>query len=193
MKEIVFATNNENKLQEIRNILSDGFIVLGLSDIGFNTDIPETGTTLQQNASIKSTTIYKQYNINCFSDDTGLEVEALGNKPGVFSARYAGINSTYDENVDKLLQELKGVENRVAAFSTVISLFLNGKEYFFEGRISGTITHKRHGERGFGYDPVFLPDGYNVTFAQMLPELKNKISHRALATKKLVFFLQNEV
>jgi XTP/dITP diphosphohydrolase len=191
MKEIVFATNNKNKLEEIRKILAANFKVLGLFDIGYHEDITETGLTLRENASIKSYTIYQHYKINCFSDDTGLEVEALNNQPGVYSARFAGKDSSYDANVEKLLNKMKNCENRVAAFSTVISLILNGHEYFFEGRIKGIITTEQYGKGGFGYDPVFIPDGYNITFAQMSSELKNSISHRALATKKLVSFLKN--
>lgn len=191
MNKIVFATNNSNKLDELRQILNSKYNVLGLSDIGYNEDIPETGTTLKANASIKSKTIYDKFGIDCFSDDTGLEVDALSGNPGVYSARYAGENSTYEENVEKLLIDLNGKPNRNAAFSTVISLFVGGKEYFFEGRISGKITTERSGKEGFGYDPVFMPDGYDITFAQMPSALKNRISHRALATAKLISFLEN--
>jgi len=191
MKKIVFATNNTHKLEEIRSILHDKYEVLSLKDIGYNKDIPETGETLKENASIKSHTIFNKFKIDCFSDDTGLEVDALGGKPGVYSARFAGENSSYEQNVDKLLEELYGVEDRHAAFSTIISLFINGVEHFFEGRIEGEITCERNGNEGFGYDPVFRPIGYNSTFAEMTPELKNKISHRGLATEKLVRFLKN--
>lgn len=191
MKKIVFATNNANKLKELREILTNKFEVLGLSDIGYNEDIPETGSTLRENASIKSRTIFSKFNIDCFSDDTGLEVDALDGKPGVYSARYAGENATYDSNVDKLLADLEGVSNRSAAFSTVISLFINGDEHFFEGRIEGEIIPNRTGSGGFGYDPIFKPTGYTHTFAEMPASLKNKISHRALATEKLVEFLNS--
>lgn len=189
MKKIVFATNNAHKLDEIRSILKNKFDILGLDDIGFREDIPETGITLKQNASIKSNTIFNNFGIDCFSDDTGLEVEVLGGNPGVYSARYAGENSSYNENIDKLLSVMEGVSNRQAAFSTVISLIIDGKEYFFEGRIKGSITKGRFGKKGFGYDPVFKPKGYDVTFAEMPAALKNEISHRALATAKLVEFL----
>ncbi len=189
MEKIVFATNNKNKLEEIRNILQNKYKVLGLSDIGYYNEIPETGATLKENASIKSSTVYNKFKIDCFSDDTGLEVNSLGGKPGVYSARYAGENSTYDDNVDKLLMDMENVNNRTAAFSTVISLIVVGVEHLFEGRIEGEITLKRYGNKGFGYDPIFKPEGYDVTFAEMDAVVKNKISHRALATKKLVDFL----
>ena len=184
------ATNNPHKLEEIRHILKSDYTVLSLADIGFNDDIEETGTTLIENAGIKSLTIYKKYGKNCFSDDTGLIVDALNGSPGVYSARYAGENATFDENVTKLLSEMNDMRNRKAAFCTVISLVLDGVEYSFEGRIDGVITKKRSGSKGFGYDPIFLPNGYDLTFAEMPAELKNAISHRAIATKKLVDFLK---
>ena len=190
MKKIVFATNNKHKLSEIKDILRDSFEVLSLSDIGFNEDIPETGETLSENASQKSFTIYDRYNIDCFSDDTGLEVDALDGRPGVYSARYAGEDCSFEDNVNKLLLELKEKDNRSAAFSTVISLILDGKEYQFEGRVEGQITNDKYGKGGFGYDPVFKPNGFDITFAEMDADIKNRISHRALATKKLVAFLK---
>jgi len=193
MRRIVFATNNQYKLLEIRSILKDDFEVLSLSDIGFLEDIPETGTTLAENASIKSYTIYKRFSLDCFSDDTGLEVEALDGNPGVYSARYAGEDATYDENVNKVLSELEGQENRKAAFSTVISLILDGNEFQFEGRVAGNITTGKHGAAGFGYDPVFQPDGFDIVFAEMDEATKNKISHRGLATEKLVAFLKERL
>lgn len=192
MRKIVFATNNTHKLIEIRSILRNDFDVLSLSDIGFYEDIPETGATLAENASQKSCTIYKRFNLDCFSDDTGLEIDSLDGKPGVYSARYAGEGSLYEENVNKVLNELKGKKNRRAAFSTVISLILNGKEFQFEGRVPGKITNEKHGNGGFGYDPVFQPDGFDVTFAEMPPETKNKISHRGKAMEKLVAFLNEQ-
>lgn len=189
MKKIVFATNNKHKLDELKQILSGKFEVLGLIDIGFKGDIPETGHTLAENASIKSHHIFDRFGIDCFSDDTGLEVDALNGEPGVFSARYAGAQSTYEQNVDKLLHELKDVKQRSARFKTVISLIMNGIENQFEGSVEGSITTERHGEEGFGYDPVFLPNGYQQTFAEMSAILKNKISHRGKAVVKLVEFL----
>lgn len=192
MKKIVFATNNAHKLEELRNILSGRYQVLGLTDIGFYEDIPETGDTLAENASLKSKHIFDRFEIDCFSDDTGLEVDVLNGKPGVYSARFAGENSTYEQNVDKLLNALKGLENRTARFKTVISLIQNGKEYQFEGSVEGVITKDKHGAEGFGYDPVFLPHGYTQTFAEMPAELKNKISHRGKAVVKLVDFLNKK-
>ena len=189
MRKIVFATNNQHKLSEIKNILGNDIEIISLKELGFTNDIPETGETLAENASQKSHYIYNLYKVDCFSDDTGLEVEALGGAPGVYSARYAGEDCSYDDNVNKLLKELGNSQNRKAAFKTVISLILDGKEYQFEGRVDGSITTEKHGSGGFGYDPVFLPDGYHQTFSEMDATLKNKISHRGKATAKLVDFL----
>jgi len=190
MRKIVFATNNQHKLSEIRDILGKDFEVVSLKELGFNEEIPETGDTLADNASQKSHFIFDRYRVDCFSDDTGLEVEALNGAPGVYSARYAGEDCSYDDNVNKLLRELGDSGNRKAAFKTVISLLLDGKEYLFEGRVDGVITTDKRGSGGFGYDPVFLPDGYDQTFSEMSAELKNKISHRGRATAKLVAFLK---
>ena len=190
MKKIIFATNNLHKLDELKKIIGNRFEILSLHDIDMHEDIPETGVTLAENASQKSHFIYDRFHLDCFSDDTGLEVEALDGAPGVYSARYAGEGCSYEDNVNKLLLEIEGKENRKAAFKTVISLILNGKEYQFEGRADGSITTEKHGSGGFGYDPVFLPDGYHQTFSEMDATLKNKISHRGKATAKLVAFLQ---
>lgn len=192
MRKIVFATNNKHKLIEIQSILKDRFDVLSLSDIGYNEDIPETGNTLSENASQKSHTIFKRFNIDCFSDDTGLDIDALNGEPGVYSARYAGEDASYDDNVNKVLQKLDRKENRKAAFRTVISLILNGVEHQFEGIVPGQITNEKNGSGGFGYDPVFKPDGFDITFAEMSSEVKNKISHRGKAMEKLVVFLNNQ-
>ncbi len=189
MKEIIFATHNKHKLQEIQSILKDSFTVLGLEDMGYYEEIPETAQTLSENASLKSQCIYKHFSSNCFADDTGLEVAALGGKPGVYSARYAGEDCIAEHNMMKVLEELKGVDNRKARFVTIISLWLNGQEHLFEGSVSGSITHEKHGEKGFGYDPIFIPDGYEQSFAEMPAALKNATSHRALAVKKLAKFL----
>ena len=189
MKKLVFATNNIHKLEEVRAILKEKFNVAGLSDIGCTEDIPETGTTLQANASLKSHYVLNTFHLNCFADDTGLEVDALDGQPGVYSARYAAENASYEQNVDKLLHELRDSENRKARFRTVISLLLNGKEHLFEGEVEGKIIRERKGAHGFGYDPVFVPDGYDLSFAEMDPELKNSLSHRAKAVKKLADFL----
>lgn len=189
MKEIVFATNNKHKLEEIRHIFDGRIKILSLSDIGFSGDIPETGTTIQENAIQKMMYIVDRYNIDCFADDTGLEVDALDGAPGVYSARYAGVGCSYNDNVVKLLNAMKGKENRSAMFKTMIALFLDKKMHLFEGKIEGQIIETVHGDGGFGYDPIFLPEGYNQTFAEMDASLKNKISHRAIATQKLIRFL----
>jgi XTP/dITP diphosphohydrolase len=189
MKKIIFATNNQHKLKEIRDITGDYFQILGLKEFGFEDDIPETGFTLKENASIKSHYIFDRFHIDCFADDTGLEIEALEGKPGVYSARYAGEDGNAERNIVKVLRELKGINNRQARFVTFISLIFEGREYLFEGSIQGKIIEEKHGKGGFGYDPVFIPDGYDMTFAEMPPELKNKISHRAKATKQLTEFL----
>ncbi len=189
MKKIVFATHNIHKLGEIKEILKENYIVIGLDELGFHREIEETGITLFENASIKSKTVYNKYGIDCFSDDTGLLVDALNGAPGVYSARYAGEEGDADKNIKKLLREMEGVKSRKAHFSTVISLILNGEEYFFEGRVDGEISIERSGKKGFGYDPVFTPDGYNNTFAEMSPDIKNSISHRGRAVRKLSEFL----
>ncbi len=189
MKDLVFATHNAHKLEEIRAILKE-YNILGLNDINCHTDIIEDASTLEGNAIIKANFVTNNYNINCFADDTGLEVEALDGAPGVYSARYAGENCSYQDNVIKLLDALKDIENRKARFRTVIALNLNGRQYTFEGIVNGIITKEQHGEKGFGYDPIFIPDGYDMTFAEMPLEIKNKISHRGIATQKLIEFLK---
>lgn len=189
MEKLVFATNNLHKLQEANNILKNNVCILSLKDIKSESNIPEDYQTLEENASQKSWFIYNKTSYNCFSDDTGLEVDALDGKPGVYSARYAGENASYSDNVNKLLQEMKAKDNRKARFRTVISLIINGKEYFFEGIINGIITKKIKGNNGFGYDPIFIPEGYNETFAELTSEIKNSLSHRALALKKMHNFL----
>ena len=189
MKEkLVFATHNKTKLAESRNILKN-YDVVGLRDIGCETDIVEDADDLQGNAKIKADFVTNNYHLNCFADDTGLEVEALNGAPGVYSARYAGEGCSYHDNVVKLLEAMKGITNRNARFRTVIALNLNGKQYFFEGIVNGKILEEEHGDGGFGYDPIFQPDGYEETFAEMPMEVKNKISHRGRAVQKLVEFL----
>jgi XTP/dITP diphosphohydrolase len=190
-KQYVFATNNLHKLQEVRNIFGDDVDVLSLQDIGCFVDIPETGSTLEENALIKARYVKQHYGYDCFADDTGLEVEALGNAPGVFSARYAGEGHNAERNMAKLLAELDGVANRKARFRTVIAFLRDGEEFLFEGRVDGAITTKRHGVAGFGYDPVFVPRGYSSTFSEMGETEKNKISHRALAVEKFNDFLKS--
>ena len=191
MKQIVFATNNKNKLREMREIMDGLYAVLGLDDIGGHEEIVEDAETLQGNAKIKADFVTNNYHLDCFADDTGLEVEALDGAPGVYSARYAGEHCSYQDNVRKLLAALKGVENRKAAFRTVIALNLDGKSYFFEGRCDGQITQEQRGTDGFGYDPIFQPEGFAETFAEMGHEGKNAISHRGRATQKLIAFLKN--
>lgn len=189
MKTLVFATNNPHKLEEVRNIVSDKVRLVSLSEIGCREDIPETADTLEGNALIKARYVREHYGYDCFADDTGLEVEALGNAPGVYSARYAGPGHDAEANMRKLLQEMKGKENRKARFRTVIALVLDGEERLFDGIINGTITLEKRGDAGFGYDPIFLPDGYTQTFAELGNETKNQISHRALAVRGLADFL----
>ena len=190
-RKLVFATNNAHKLEEVAAILGDQIELLSLNDIDCHTDISETADTLEGNALLKSSLIYNNYGLNCFADDTGLEVEALDGAPGVYSARYAG-GKGHDAqaNMLKLLHELEGKENRKAQFRTAISLILDGKNYLFEGIIKGKIIKEKRGESGFGYDPVFQPEGYDKTFAELGNDIKNKISHRALAIQKLCEFLQ---
>ena len=192
MKEkLVFATNNAHKLKEVSAMLGERIELLSLRDIGCHADIPETGTTLEENALLKARYVNEHFNTDCFADDTGLEVEALGGEPGVYSARYAG-GEGHDSvaNMNKLLARLKGVENRRARFRTVIALIRGGQTYEFEGIVEGHITTEPHGDGGFGYDPVFVPEGYDRTFAE-LGDVKNHISHRARAVQKLVDFLKN--
>ncbi len=191
MKRFVFATNNRHKLEEVQAILGDRVELVSLQQTGCTEEIPETGKTLEENALQKARYIYERYHTDCFADDTGLEVEALGGAPGVYSARYAGGEGHDSEaNMRKLLQDLEGVENRQARFRTVFALIVNGKEHLFEGIVNGTILKVRRGTSGFGYDPIFMPDGYNKTFAELGNDIKNRISHRAIASDKLCKFLK---
>ena len=189
MNKIVFATNNEHKLREIRSIIHDGTEVLSLADIGCHADIPETADTLEGNALIKAHFVYDNYGYDCFADDTGLEVEALDGAPGVHTARYAGDNQDSQANMRKLLQEMKGKDNRNARFRTAIALIQGGEEHLFSGEVRGTITTEPLGNKGFGYDPVFIPEDTGLTFAQLGEDVKNHISHRARAVAKLTEFL----
>lgn len=192
MKNIVFATNNKNKLREIRDIVGSKYNILSLSDINCHEDIPETADTIEGNALLKARFVKEKYGYDCFADDTGLEVEALDNRPGVYSARFAGEECNSENNINKLLSELEGIENRKARFRTVIALIKGDTEEEFEGVIYGNISHELHGEGGFGYDKVFVPENYENTFAEMLPEEKNSISHRAKATRLLIEYLNKE-
>ncbi|MCH4895263.1 non-canonical purine NTP diphosphatase [Marinilabiliaceae bacterium JC040] len=187
--DIVFATNNKNKLKEIRNILDKSINIISLEEIGCRDDIPETQDTLEGNAAQKARYIYEKYGKNCFADDTGLEVEALNNEPGVYSARYAGEKCLAEDNIIKLLKNLEGIENRKAQFRTSICLIINGEEFFFNGDVQGDILCEEHGIDGFGYDPIFKPLGYEISFAEMDMKEKNKISHRGKACIKLAEYL----
>lgn len=191
--KIVFVTNNQHKLDEIKNILGQEFNIVSLNDIGCHDNIPETGNTLEENASQKSNYIASRYALDCFADDTGLEVDALGGQPGVHSARYAE-ETDHDSqaNMAKLLDKLGNNNNRKARFRTVISLIVHGKEYRFEGIVEGHIAHQPRGVRGFGYDPVFIPDGYDKSFAELGDEVKNQISHRARAVRKLAEHIKQQ-
>lgn len=190
-RKLVFATNNAHKLDEISAILGEKVELLSLKDIHCDVDIPETADTLEGNAMLKAEYIYENYGLDCFADDTGLEVEALNGAPGVYSARYAeGEGHNAEANMQKLLQNMQGVQNRKAQFRTAICLILEGKKHLFEGIVKGEIIKEKRGGSGFGYDPVFIPEGYTQTFAEMGNETKNKISHRALAVEKLCRFLK---
>ncbi|MFN8251966.1 MAG: RdgB/HAM1 family non-canonical purine NTP pyrophosphatase [Ferruginibacter sp.] len=192
MDTLIFATNNQHKTDEIRLVLGGSFNIITLKEAGIDIDIPEPHDTLEANASEKSGTIYRLTGKNCFSEDTGLEVEALNGAPGVKSARYAGENRSFDANIDKLLLELRPYDNKKARFRTVISLLMNEKEFLFEGICAGTIINERKGDNGFGYDPVFIPDGSEKTFAEMSMEEKSAFSHRKKAVQQLIDFLRQQ-
>lgn len=187
--ELVFASNNPNKVKEIQLLLPPTITLLRLSDIGCEEDIPETAATIEGNAIQKAQYITEKYGLACFADDTGLEVEALANEPGVYSARYAGLQRNAEDNMQKLLDNLQNQSNRKAQFKTVICLQMNGQQFLFEGIVKGEITTEKHGHEGFGYDPVFQSFGYKETFAQLPLALKAKISHRGQAVAKLIEFL----
>ncbi|RZM01137.1 MAG: RdgB/HAM1 family non-canonical purine NTP pyrophosphatase [Pedobacter sp.] len=189
MKELVFATNNKHKAEEVEKLLSGKYKVLSLTDIGCFTDIPETGDSFAENALLKSSYVVEHYGMDCFADDSGLEIEALNNEPGIFSARYSG-NRDDAENLKLVLKKMEGISNRRANFKTVIALIKEGQKHTFEGIIYGNIRLAPAGEMGFGYDPIFEPEGYAVTFAEMSMAQKNQISHRALAMNKLMAFLK---
>jgi XTP/dITP diphosphohydrolase len=192
MQQLVFATNNAHKLTEVQAAVAGKIKLLSLNDIACHDDIEETGSTFKENAAIKSHFIYNKYKINSFADDSGLEIDALNGAPGVYSARYAGEHGNHAANNQKVLKQLKGVTNRKARFITVISLICDGEEHFFEGSVEGTICTELSGSDGFGYDPIFQPDGFDVTFAEMTTAQKNAISHRGRAVEKLVEFLNGQ-
>lgn len=189
LRKLVFASNNKHKLEEARAILGDRFEVVSLADIDCHDDIPETAETLEGNALIKARWVKERYGFDCFADDTGLMVEALEGAPGVYSARYAGEHCSFADNVNKMLREMEGKENRKAYFATVIALILNGETYTFEGKVDGYIATEPSGEGGFGYDPIFVTEETGKSFAVMAPEEKNAISHRGRAMRKLADFL----
>lgn len=191
--KLVFATNNKNKLEEVKKVVKDTFEILSLEEIGCHEEIEEPGETLEENAFIKARYVKEKYGYDCFGDDTGLEVEALNGAPGVYSARYGGGDHDSEANIEKLLGTLDGVENRKARFRTVIALILEGKEYQFDGIVEGEIINEKRGTFGFGYDPVFSPEGLSKTFAELGAEVKADISHRARATKALCKFLIEKI
>ena len=193
MRKLVFATNNAHKLEEVRAVLENKIEIISLNELGCYDDIPETAVTLEGNALIKAEYVFNKFGMACIADDTGLEVEALNGEPGVYSARYGGEPHNAQKNMQKLLTNLKGVENRKARFRTVIVLKDTERELYFEGTIHGHISETPSGAAGFGYDPVFVPDGYNKSFAELGSELKNKISHRALAVESLIRFLKTNI
>lgn len=191
MKQLIFATNNKHKLLEVREMLTSVVQIRSLSEMGLEGDIPETAETLEGNALQKAQWVYERTGMDCFADDTGLEVAALGGRPGVYSARYAGENCSFDDNIDKMLREMEGVTDRRACFRTVICLMEEGVPRYFEGRVDGVILTERYGKEGFGYDPIFMPDRFAVSFAEMPLEVKNRISHRGRAVAKLVAYCLN--
>jgi len=189
MKKLIFATNNKNKTAEVIALLKHQYEVLNLDDIGCTADIPETGSSFAENAALKTAYVLEKYQLDCFADDSGLEVEALNNEPGIYSARYSGKRGDV-ENMNLVLQKMAGQVNRKARFKTVVSLAKEGQNYLFEGIVEGTIRTSTSGVQGFGYDPIFQPDGYDITFAEMDMAKKNEISHRAIAMRKLIAFLK---
>ena len=190
MSTLVFATHNAHKLEEVKRLIPDTVNLLSLTDVNFNEEIEETETTIEGNALLKARTIYSKTNINCFSDDSGLLIDALNGAPGVYSARYAGEPKNDQANTEKVLAQLMKEDNRKAHFKTVIALIINGQEYLFEGIINGMIITEKKGTNGFGYDPIFVPDGYSKTFAELSSQEKFSISHRAIAVQKMMGVLQ---
>lgn len=192
MLKLVFATNNKNKIKEIKHLIGNSIELLSLEDIGCLEDIPETSDTIKGNAIQKAEYIYKNYSYNCFADDTGLEIEALNGEPGVYSARYAGDQKNPEDNMNKVLDKLQNIDNHSAQFKTVIALIIDGKLTCFEGIVKGEITKEKSGSEGFGYDPIFKPNGYDHTYSEMSLVVKNSMSHRAIATNKLIDYLKSK-
>lgn len=191
--KLCFATNNKNKLKEIQQLLPTSIDLVSLQDIGCTEDIPETEPTIEGNSMLKAAYVFNTYNMGCFADDTGLEVDVLDGVPGVYSARYAGPDYNSEDNIQKLLLELEGKTNRSAQFKTIVTLISEKEKIQFEGIVRGSISEEKRGEKGFGYDPIFIPDGYSISFAEMSMEEKNTISHRAIATKKLIEYLNKVI
>lgn len=189
--KLIFATHNKNKAKEVKSLMPESIELLSLDDINFHTEIEENASTLEGNALLKAKTIFEKTGINCFADDSGLLVDALNGEPGVYSARYAGGQKSDEDNMQKLLHELQNKSDRNAHFKTVMALIIDGKEYLFDGKIEGKIISEKRGNNGFGYDPIFVPNGYNETFAQLDSETKNKISHRARALQKMLEFINS--
>ena len=192
MKKIVFATGNPNKIKEVKELLGNQFEIIGLKDIGCHEDIPETQPTIEGNALQKARYVVENYGVNCFAEDTGLEIESLNMEPGVFSARYAGPQRNSVDNMKLVLEKLKNHDNRNARFKTVVALIIDGEEFTFEGIVTGEISHEKTGDGGFGYDPIFLPEDQKISFAEMGSTEKNKISHRGRAVRKLIEWLTNK-
>jgi XTP/dITP diphosphohydrolase len=190
--KLIFATHNKNKAFEIQKLLPDTFLVLTLDDLNFHDEIPENEPTIELNSAFKANFVFNRFEENCFADDTGLEIEFLNGRPGVHSARYAGIERNSDANMNLVLREMLNAENRKARFKTVITLILNGKQHIFEGIVNGTIISEKRGENGFGYDPIFIPENESKTFAEMNLSEKNQFSHRARALEKMIHFLTNK-
>ena len=190
---LIFATSNSNKLKEIKNLLPKEICINDLNSLNFFEEIPENENSIEKNAEFKANFIHSKYNINVFADDTGLEVGVLNGEPGVYSARYAGEDCNSNKNMEKLLKKLINKENRKARFKTVIALVLNNKLHHFEGIVNGTIAHSKKGDKGFGYDPIFVPEGYKKSFAELSLNEKNEISHRSIAVKKLINFIKNQL
>ena len=190
--KLIFATHNKNKAFEIQKLLPDTFQVLTLDDLNFHDEIPENEPTIELNSAFKANFVFNRFEENCFADDTGLEIEFLNGRPGVHSARYAGIERNSDANMNLVLREMLNAENRKARFKTVITLILNGKQHIFEGIVNGTIISEKRGENGFGYDPIFIPENESKTFAEMNLSEKNQFSHRARALEKMIHFLTNK-
>ena len=190
LMELIFASNNQHKIDEIQAIAGSKFVLKSLNDIGCYDELPETGVTFVENAGQKSHFIFDQYQADCFGDDSGLEIDSLNGEPGVYSAHYSG-SRDFEKNMQLVLDKLAGIPERAARFKTVISLILQGKEYLFEGSVEGLITEEKSGIQGFGYDPIFIPEGYTITFAEMHPDEKNRISHRSIAVQKMIDFLED--